>query len=77
MQDLPFSFFPLEFEWGEGVGLLYQAHEAVGSVGHGLDGRMRHSFELGVGEFILGADVNKGAFIAGAVAIVGGREDWA
>ena len=76
MQDLPLLFFSLEFEWEEGVGLLYQAHEAVGSVGHGLDGRVRHGFELGVGEFVLGADVDEGAFVAGAVAIMGGGEDW-
>jgi len=61
---------------GRGGGLLYQAHEAVGGVGHGLDGRVRHGFELGVDEFVLGADVNEGAFVAGAVAIVGGGEDW-
>ena len=58
------------------MGLLYQAHEAVGGVGHGLDGRVRHSFELGVGKFVLGADVDEGAFVAGAVAIVRGGEDW-
>jgi hypothetical protein len=37
---------------------------------------VRHGFELGVGEFVLGADVDEGAFVAGAVAIVGGGEDW-
>lgn len=37
---------------------------------------MRHGFELGVGEFVLGADVDEGAFVAGAIAIVGGGEDW-
>ena len=58
------------------MGLLYQAHEAVGGVGHGLDGRVRHGFELGVGEFVLRANVDEGAFVAGAVAIVGGGEDW-
>jgi hypothetical protein len=75
MQDLPLTFFFLLSLSGEGVGLLYQAHEAVGGVGHGLDGRVRHGFELGVGEFVLGADVDEGAFVAGAVAIMGGGED--
>jgi len=76
MQDLPLTFFFLLSLSGERGRALYQAHEAVGGVGHGLDGRVRHGFELGVGEFVLGADVDEGAFVAGAVAIVGGREDW-
>ncbi|KAF2826569.1 hypothetical protein CC86DRAFT_32240, partial [Ophiobolus disseminans] len=50
-------------------------HQPVGRVRHGLDVRVGHRVELGVPELVVGPNLDEGALVACAVAVVGRRED--